>query len=156
AACDASGRMVRVVGSMIDVTERRHAETRAEIWLRALEESQRIGGIGTFVFVPATGEVQWSPGLYRINGASPDDPEHARRTVDCVHPEDRARLIAWFTTILQVGEAEPIQLRTVHPDGAVRHVISHGAKVRLADGVDRVIGTAIDVTDRIVLEEQLR
>ena len=73
-----------------------------------------------------------------------------------MHPDDREKQLRWWDRLVRERAAEPLSVRMVRPDGSHRHLYTQAAVMRLADGGERVVGTTMDVTERVQLEEQLR
>jgi signal transduction histidine kinase len=98
----------------------------------------------------------WTEGLRRITFV--DEPNADAAThLERVHPEDRERQAAWWSKLVSEVSCSPLSVRMLAPDGSVRHLYTQAAVMRSAtDGVERIIGTTMDVTEREQLEEQLR
>jgi len=89
-----NGRIIKWLGSSVDIDDRKRAEEqlikstqelqRSEFYLA---EAQRLGHIGSWVFEPTGAFEYWSHELFRIYGL---DPERDAPTLDeylaCVHP----------------------------------------------------------------------
>jgi PAS domain S-box-containing protein len=134
--------------------ERSEAARRAaEIDLRATEERYLLALKGSqdglWEWDVATGVVRLSPrwkGMlgYETHEIGDDLPGWRER----IHPDDRAAFDAALTRLVEGRDARLEQeLRLLHRDGRVRHVLSRAAVIRL-DGGDawRVIGLDTDVT----------
>ena len=75
--------------------------------------------------------------------------------LDSVHPEDRERCLDTYTRAFDAREPFTMEYRLRRRDGQFRQVVDEGVP-RLVDGAFRgYIGSAIDVTDQRLLEEQL-
>jgi signal transduction histidine kinase/CheY-like chemotaxis protein len=151
----ANGELVRMVGTLVDVTEQRAAAEQLADANALLAETQRAAGVGTYVFDFASGRIAASEELVRIVGLPPGTPFDRGTSERLIHPDDRARQVEWGTRVA-AGEAPPPLLsRLVRPDGNMIHIESRG---RRADGPGgpRMVGVLLDVTTRIELEDQLR
>ena len=79
-----------------------------------------------------------------------------------VHPDDRDRVTAALTRATEQPVDFAIRFRVVHDDGQVRWVVKHGRPVfdegqtprGQSPRAARVIGTLLDVTDRVVAEQE--
>lgn len=154
---DDTGRPVRMVGTIADVSELASAEeeqarlARDLRWSeRNLAEAQRVAHIGSWERDIATGRLHWSDESHRIVGIEPGTFDG---TIDAflafVHPEDRARAVLRAEAF---GDSSHLtgQYRIVRPDGAVRVVREEAELVRDDSGVPvRYVGTSQDVTDRV-------
>jgi PAS domain S-box-containing protein len=128
----------------------------------ALEESQRqlrlaldAGGVGLWTWDVVTGQVFWDERMRAMTGqeVGVDMP---RYLAEIVHPDDRARVEAAASHILESGEWASEVHRIVRPDGTVRWMMSNGDVVREGDQIVRILGCNIDITEHRELEEQMR
>ncbi len=157
-----TGRRVEVdgrpclVGVGIDISER----VRAEAALRESEERMRqlaenINEV--FWLTDATKAVMLyvSPAYERIWGRPRHElMAHPASWMDAVHPDDRERVGAAALRQHEGGYDETY--RILRPDGSQRWVRDRAFPVRDAQGVvQRLVGTAVDVTDYLALQAQL-
>jgi PAS domain S-box-containing protein len=128
----------------------------------ALEESQRqlrlaldAGGVGLWTWDVVTGQVFWDERMRAMTGqeVGVDMP---RYLAEIVHPDDRARVEAAASHILETGQWAAEVHRILRPDGAVRWMMSNGDVVREEGKVVRILGCNIDITEHRQLEEQMR
>lgn len=153
---DASGQIVRIQGSLVDITERRQMERR----LREEQEFVRrlvacfpdvivvLDTDGRYTFV--------SPRIQELLGYTPEEFVGGALE-DRPHPEDRESMMKFFKDLvsgkLSVGAME---YRTRHKDGRWRIFRANASP--LTDSDQRVIGvvaSARDVTEAKQLEQQL-
>lgn len=138
-----------VLATIHDRTEEEERERQLASYAHMLEQAQTAGGIGSYRWDRATGEIWWSPQLYRIMGM----PESHRPTVESfdtqVHPDDLDGLRA-----ARAAGSRQHAVRIVRPDGTVRRVRIHGYEVEEPTPV--VYGVVDDVTERHELEQRLR
>src|SRR5579863_346491 len=154
---DDAGRPIRMVGTVVDITERKRAEEALRRQERELQEAQRVAHVGSWHWEPKTDTVIWSEELYRIacrdsRLPAPSYQEHA----ELYTAESWNRLQKTVEEALQSGAPYELDLEMVHPDGTTRWIVARGEAVR--DGQGNIVelrGTAQDVTDRRRLEEQL-
>ena len=123
-----------------------------------LAEAQRISHIGGWEWDIATGRITWSDELCRIYGVEPKD---FGGTVDgylaLVHPDDRERSRGNLDRALRDGGPFAFEHRVVHRDGSVRTIFGSGEVFMDASGhAFRMAGTGQDITERRLMEEQLR
>ncbi|WP_164101015.1 PAS domain S-box protein [Candidatus Laterigemmans baculatus] len=159
---DESGKPIRMVGSMLDLTERLQAEER----LREREERLRMAiesaSIGTWDFDPATGSLKWSDRCKAMFGLPPQAEVTYEVFSERLHPEDRERVHRGVEEALSPegdGRYE-LDYRSLWPDGTVRWIVAKGQGLFESDGQERravrFIGTVLDVTERKRGEESLR
>ena len=148
------------VASYRDVGESIRQAQALEQQREFLERAQQVAHIGSWVSDLGEGaRVGYSSETGRIFGVMPDQlPGTSAAFFALVHADDRAAVrAAAEDAIAPGGRAYDIEHRIVRPDGAVRWV--HGKADVLRDGrgaAVRLIGTVQDITDRRLLEEQLR
>jgi two-component system cell cycle sensor histidine kinase/response regulator CckA len=123
-----------------------------------LAGAERAAQIGTWVWDLRSNEVTWSPELYRILGYDPRrDRASAEAFFRCIHPDDVERVRSQSARMSATSDASPVAFRVVHASGAARDVIMAGVGVRWENGKPaRFVGTVLDITERKMLEEQLR
>ncbi|MEO0035384.1 MAG: hypothetical protein RLZZ501_1407, partial [Pseudomonadota bacterium] len=147
------GRISHFLCLSEDVGARRAAEIEASDSRRRLAEAQRLAGLGSWEYVPATGAMVWSETTYALFGRDRDGfvPTFPA-FLGAIHPDDRA---AFDETLRRLGEGAPeevpedVLMRIRRPDGSLRHL---QARTHLgADRPDqpaRMVGTLLDVTER--------
>ena len=156
---DADGRPYRAAGTLADVTERRRAEEELRRNEERLRLAQEVGRLGHWDWDIAADEIWWSDSLYRLMGLEPTGSNTRRasaETLDYIHPDDRARVLAAIEEAMRSGSLE-IELRAGPPGGPWRWLHERGEVVRDAAGTPvRLIGLAYDITERRGAEESLR
>ena len=142
----------------IDATERTRMETALRESERKLSQALRVASVATWERDLKTGEVLWGDEMYRMFG---EDRGSFRPTHESflrhVHPEDRLRVDAAISdTIAKHGPYE-MEYRIVTGTSEPRVILAYGEVVHDATGQpSRVIGTAMDLTARKLIEEDLR
>ncbi|HVF77463.1 MAG TPA: PAS domain S-box protein, partial [Solirubrobacteraceae bacterium] len=123
-----------------------------------LAEAQAIAQLGSWEWGLATDRVQWSDELCRIYGLPPGQhPVSFEEFLERVHPDDRGRVAAAIETAHRSGGRFSFKHRAVRPDGSVRVLQSVGEVDVDEDGQPlRMLGTGQDVTERELLESDLR
>ena len=152
----------RIVGRVItlsDVGPAVRAEQALEQHRALLEKAQEIGHIGSWVAeLDGSDRLGWSAESHRIFGVPIGQFEGSSTAfLAFVHPDDRAAVRAAIDTAAASGQAYDIEHRVVRPDGGVRWVHQKATTVRDSQGRPlRMVGTVQDITERCLLEEQLR
>jgi diguanylate cyclase (GGDEF)-like protein/PAS domain S-box-containing protein len=156
---DASGRPVRMFGTLQDVTERKAFQAALSLTDMRYREAQRIAQIGNWEWDLVTQKSWWSAELYRILEEDPATYEASfENFIRKVHPEDRRVLEHDRSNIAPESEAyKPTEVRLALADGREK-VVEQIIKVRMGEHGQpvAVLGTVHDVTKRRTLEQQLR
>lgn len=154
AARGADGELLRLVGTLTDISARQEQERELQRATRMLESAQEIANIGSWTWSPQDGEIRWTEQLYRITGVDRGEPLTIASFDELVHEDDRASLRASRARVLQ-GEdpsEELVTVRIVRPDGEVRSI-----EMSARQGPDgELAGVIMDVTERLRLERELR
>ena len=153
---DDQGRPVRVIGSMLDITDRKRAEEAR----RASDEryraivSQATAGIAE---VDLSGRFTFANDRYcSIVGRSRGDLLRLCMQ-DITHPDDLPGNLVQFRRALETGEPFVIEKRYVRPDGASVWVVNSVSVVRNAGGHPQsIIAVTHDISERRRAEQELR
>ena len=157
-AFDESGEVVRLSGTMQDITERRHAEEELRASEASLANAQRIARIGNWDWDPATDEWHWSDEIFRMIGRE-------RKSYDitlenfyaALHPDDVESLRAAVNESVRQGAGYQLDFRVVRPDGDITIVSEQVEVVRDDAGrILRISGIDQDITERRRAEQELR
>lgn len=138
-----------------DLTAEREAQEALRQRERQLSEAQQIAHLGSWEWDVVEDVVTWSDELYRIYGVEIGTPMDLDRYASMLHDEDRERAMGVIQGAMEAREPFAFEHRLVRPDGEVRHLQSRGdVIVDEAGAVVRLIGTALDVTDRVRAREK--
>jgi PAS domain S-box-containing protein len=153
-----SGKPVKMVGIVQDVTESRETTDRLTRSQVLLTEMERIAGIGGWDLELATGDMSCTEGLKSIYGLTHADlPLRVGVLLKYVHPDDRARVRSEFNSAPLLERPYSSQFRIARSDGKERMIIERGDFVRDEQGQPiRMVGATMDITERWLAEEQLR
>jgi len=126
--------------------------------LNHLNHAQRIAHIGSDFRDLRTGKLEVSDEFYRIFGVSPETfVVTAENIMAFVLPEDRQGLIDARALAESGTLPGPVECRIVRTDGQVRHLHREWEIGRDDTGKTiTILGTTQDVTERVLIEEQLR
>jgi diguanylate cyclase (GGDEF)-like protein/PAS domain S-box-containing protein len=94
--CGPDGRLLYFEGFMEDITDRKQAEAALRDSLASLQESQAIGGLGSYVLDIGTGVWTSSDVLDEIFGISKDFEHTVKGWTKLIHPDDRIMISAYF------------------------------------------------------------
>lgn len=147
-----------VLGYAQDVTEQKRIEAELKTNEAQLNEAQRMALLGNWEWEVATNKTKWAPALYDIYGIRPEDiSPSVEGYLQLVHPDDRNAVSQSVEAILSSKKDFSYQHRVLHPDGTLRY---HHVNVKVALNEDgeptRLFGTAQDITERVMLENELK
>ena len=153
---DAEGRLVGVAAIYQDITDRKAAEREVEGREAQLRDAQRIANLGSWDLDVATGAIEWSSEMYRILGWEPGEIEPSWEVVrEMVSSKDRAKFIRKVEESIATGGEFELDVEFVRRDGSVAHLEARGRVTGGTEESPRLSGTALDVTERKRLEQQL-
>ena len=155
---DPDGSFAGYIGACLDVTESRRAETERNLAsdrLRlAMESAKSVG----WEWHLETNRITWFgdlPAMFGIDSKS--FVGHAADFRLSVHPEDRGLAGKAFTDAMESRLPYRAEFRVSRPNGTVRWVSARGQFYYSPGGkAERMLGMAVDVTERKDAEESLR
>ncbi len=144
------GRVVRVIGTVQDITERKIIEEKLRESRKQLQEVCKLANIGVWDWIADTDTVVWSEELYRIAGRDPRLPAPTYAEHPQVYaPDSWERLQKAVNLTMTSGEPYELELEIVRPSGERRWVNIFGGLVVDRRGKKRGLhGTVQDTTER--------
>ena len=150
----------RVAGTMVmisDISPRKQAEAalrESEAQLRLAMEAAQLG---VWNWEADTDRFTHSEGLGVLFGKPRDCSDVGYAVLqDCMHPDDRELFRATFRHAVKQGSDFKLDYRVVWPDGSVHWITNRGQVHRGPDGrAQRVIGVAMDISDRKMAEQRI-
>jgi PAS domain S-box-containing protein len=121
-----------------------------------VDSAQQLAGMGDFDWHVPSDTNTWSDNLFRIFGYEPqsramDYPTYMKHC----HPEDSAYVTGVHEHTFATGEPFTFTHRIVRVDGAVRHLLCRGEMIADDAGqVERLRGTSVDITERVLAEQE--
>ncbi|EIC20757.1 bifunctional diguanylate cyclase/phosphodiesterase [Thiorhodovibrio frisius] len=155
---DAQGQVVRLSGTVQDITEREQEDIERRHLQIMLARTEQLAHIGSWELEVETNTVTWSEELFRIFQMVPAEgvppfTEHHR--LFC--PEDFARLTTAMNAVINEGTPYALELCARRRDGSTRQCFARGyPETRSNHGVTHVYGTFEDITERKQAEQKLR
>ncbi len=154
---DNEGKIIKVIGTLQDVTTRKQIERELLKSQSLLSLGEEISHSGSFEIDITTKETVWSPNFYRITGIPPGTVITSDVFNACVHPDDLQLYREALSDRLTSGIGKPFVYRIVRPDnGQIVHLQANGKRVDGDDGRIRWYGSVLDISDRILTQLELR
>jgi PAS domain S-box-containing protein len=143
------GTLLYWIGVTLDVEERKQVEFY-------LEEGQRLAHTGSWVFSSA-GFDYWSRELFHIHGLNPaQEAPSLEEYLALVHPEDRDFMASLVKRVIAEASRFDVTSRVIRPDGELRYIRCVGIPTVENGALQRIVGTAMDVTEHELLTQELR
>jgi PAS domain S-box-containing protein len=144
------GNIKYIVGTGIDVSERRRAENEMKRSRERLAQAQRLAHLGSWEWDVAKNQVTWTDELYVIYGVDPKSHVPSYESfLASVHADDREHTANVLRMAMQNLSPFVYDHRIVRPDGGVRMLHTRGEVIGTSDGrVRRLVGSCWDITDR--------
>ncbi len=138
---------------VFDVTEWRTAYRRLSASLAMLGHAETLTGLGSWMLEPGAGSLEGSDAMLEMFGTSPGERRiPVAALLSLVHPDDA---VAAATMRDAIAELQPFEAEyRIVLNEVVRWCRSR-ARIIEDDTGPRMIGTVLDVTDRIRNEERL-
>lgn len=151
-------RIIGVVVSFADITERIRAERALRDSEACLRDAQRIGEFGDWDYDLASGRITWSDQVFRLFRRDPAlGPPGFEENMSFYFPEDRARLVQAVRDAADNGVESDLDLHLLLPTG--EDVWHRGVINVVRDGTGAVVrlkGVVQDITARKLAEHALR
>ena len=158
---DPAGRPLRMVGTTIDIDQRKHAELHLQASEQRLRLALEAGDLGVWEYDLATERIHYDAICgARLGWAGDRSDLAAAEVVELVHPRDRARFRALFARSRRGGQPQTqtrIEYRMRRRDGSYVWLEEHAQVAeRGSDGrVLQLVGVSADITARKEAELQL-
>jgi PAS domain S-box-containing protein len=149
---------MRIMGAIIDLTDRKRMEESLKKSNLSLAEAQRISHIGNWEWNIGDNTMYWSDEIHRIIKDTPPmcdgDPEVF---FDLIFPDDREMVREAVEKAMNEGATSEIEHRIVRRDGMVRDIRQLVEPTFDDTGrITRLIGIVQDVTDKKQAERDLQ
>jgi PAS domain S-box-containing protein len=152
-----SGRILRIVGSTQDVTDRKLTEQKIQKSEALLDQAEEMAGLGCWEYEVSTGTTVLSRNLLEMFGFRSNDEWDRERYWDNVLHSDREGLRQ--TVADAIAQCRPFEYVTRYrmPDGTARTYHVRGVPFAASDGSTvRALGVVYDITGQMRKEEELR
>lgn len=154
---DEAGTLVKYIGLITDITERKLAD--AELFDNKVKLSQALEAAkaGIWEWELKSDFNSWSDEVWRLYGLEPNcqSPSFAL-WAEAIIPEDRNFAIQSVQQASKEGRDISIEYRVRYADGSIHWLLSRGKPIQGRDGaIVKYLGTIIEITEQKALEEQL-
>ncbi len=153
---DASGKIIRSVGMVHDITERKQAEETLRLSEQRRSLALEAAQSGTWEWDLLTNEHIWSNELWslyglEINSCKPSYEEWRK----VAHPDDLAKTEQTLQEAILQGTAYNTEWRVNLPEGSERWLMSRGQPLKdTHNRVVRYLGIVMDITERKRAEKE--
>ena len=141
------------IGDRVLMVLRRH--TDADLLYDQLLTAERVARSGSFLWNLRSGDLRWSPNMYRLFSVDPDRPPiPLGEFAEYVHPDDWLGIQNAVSRLL-TGHAAEVEYRLAG-QSAGRRIRMRGEPLLDGDEVYAISGTVRDVTEERAAEARLR
>ncbi|KAF0128694.1 MAG: sensory transduction histidine kinase [Bacteroidetes bacterium] len=158
---DDQGNAIRMIGAMMDITERRKVEGELRINRDLLNASERLSKSGGWAYNTDSDTMYWTEETYRIHDITPGEIErgsavHIKLSSVCYRPEDRQVIMAAFQRCLEKGQPYDFEFPFTSVKGRQKWIRTSAQPVFENDKIISIIGNIVDITESKQAEEALR
>ncbi|MDX2212310.1 MAG: response regulator [Oculatellaceae cyanobacterium bins.114] len=174
---DEAGNPLRMIGTHLDISDRKRSESTLQQLNRDLEErverrtaalqqsearlreAQQVARLGSWELDVQTKELAWSAEIFNIFGLNPDEaaPTYEQLIQNYFPPHDRSHFINLVDRAIQYGEPYATDLKIIRADGSSGYIFAKAEVSCNSTGhVNRLFGIAMDISDRKAIQEALQ
>ena len=150
-------KVIRVYGTIQDITERYKALKALRRNEARLQEAQQLAKIGSWEYYPDTDIAHWSPEIFRIFNMDPEkgEPNFEEYKQKLVHPADREEFFKKVDLTLSQGMPFELESRQLKITGETIHTINLGKAIKKNGKIIKLVGSTQDITDRKLAEQKI-
>jgi PAS domain S-box-containing protein len=153
---DDSGRIVRIVGNTIDISDRKQSEQALRDSERRYETLARLAPVGIFRSDRFGNVTYVNERCCEISGLSKEE-SLGLDGAKALHPDDRKRVLGEWMQTIEGNVPFRSECRYQHADGTIRWAIVQAIAETGDDGqIIGYIGTVTDISDRCEFNEEYR
>lgn len=152
---DDNGMPSKIIGYVLDITERKKVEEELRQSKNLLEQAQQLVQLGSFEYDIINNRYTRSDEIFRIFGISRDEVNPEDHLIQLIHPDDRDDIEKEDQAMEAGKKIGPKELRIIRPDGKERVVLSYWEAI-FDDSIGPIkkIGCLLDITERKKVEKQ--
>src|SRR6266478_2533843 len=154
---DASGQIVEIIGTTMDITERKRVEDSLRRSESHLAEAHRLTHTASWAWrLPDRKTVHLSEEWYRIYGFDPAEGAPTwEEYVERVHPEDRPKWEGIIERAIVEQSDYDQEFRILLPNGKVKWIRTVGHPVLSGTGdLEQFVGSSTDITEHKSAEQE--
>jgi len=139
-----------------DITHRKRMEEQLRSVTERLSLATRSALIGIWDWDLRSNTTVWDDTHFEIFGIPKVVPMPYEEFTRRVHPEDWPKVQASLQRAIQGKTQDFVEFRILRPDGSIRYLVcAEGVVLDEHDNVVRVVGTAMDITERKRMEAEI-
>jgi diguanylate cyclase (GGDEF)-like protein/PAS domain S-box-containing protein len=151
-----NGLPKRMIGTHLDITQRKLDEQTLLTTTQLLDDSQKIARVGGWQLDLLSGELFWTAETYRIHDTS---PEEFNPTVDAgvgyFLPESRQRLSKALDAAINRAESYDLELETYTTKGRKIDVRTTGVAIKKDNKIIKLTGIFQDISEQKNVQRKL-
>jgi PAS domain S-box-containing protein len=152
----ASGKLVEIVATQTDVTDRKRAEDALVRSKAYLAEAQQLSCTGSFGWRISDNVIAWSQETYRIFELDPAVKPTLELVFERTHPDDIEPVRDMIGRMANEDRELDFEHRLLLPNGTIKHLHVRTHRGRFESGEVEVVGALMDITAAREAEEALR
>lgn len=155
---DTSGKIIRMVGTFMDVTQMKEAEEKVKQSEKQLKEAQSIAKLGSWQADFKTGNIEWSDEMYRIHEFEPGSQSLSYENIrKFIYHKDLPSMDKLISSLEKMPQNAEHDYRIVTPSGRLKY-LSLDLRVEFDSRKKpvRIYGSVQDITEIKLVEEELR
>lgn len=148
----------RLIGAMVDETDRIEAQQELKNALKSLNKAHEIAQLGYYEWIPGEDILKWSDRVLQIYGLTDREaPFEVADYIELVHPDDRAKVKEMVSTITDGENVTNLVHRIITPNGTLKYIQQRINVITDQQGkVELISGTAQDVTREVEQRKKLQ
>jgi len=148
----------RLIGAMVDETDRIEAQQELKNALKSLNKAHEITQLGYYEWIPGEDILKWSDRVLQIYVLTDrEGPFEVADYIELVHPDDRGKVQEMVSTITDGKNVKNLVHRIITPNGTLKYIQQRINVTTDQQGkVELISGTAQDVTREVEQRKKLQ